>query len=89
MTVETPNVLVSGVKRAEEDGKLVLRLYEIAGEATEARVWVSPALSPAGAAVQETDVLEQPLAENGARREGEYVVVAIPAYGIATVMLDV
>ncbi len=89
MTAETPNVLVSGVKRAEEDGKLVLRLYEIAGEATEARVWVSPALSPAGAAVQETDVLEQPLAENGARREGEYVVVAIPAYGIATAMLDV
>jgi len=39
--------------------------------------------------VQETDVLEQPLAENGARREGEYVVVAIPAYGIATAMLDV
>lgn len=89
LLVRTPNVLVSGLKRSEEGSKLILRLYEVEGRATDARVWVSPELSPVGSGVCETDLLERPLPANGARRDGEEVLVSIPAFGIATVALDV
>jgi len=88
LEVLTPNVMLSGVKRAEEDGGLIVRLYEFAGEATEAQVRVAPSLVAAEAAAVETDTLEQPLAESTARFAEGVLSVAIPAYGIATVKLD-
>ncbi|HEY3396295.1 MAG TPA: glycoside hydrolase family 38 C-terminal domain-containing protein [Armatimonadota bacterium] len=85
LEVLSPGVLVSGLKRAEDSEALVVRLYEIAGEATEARLRLAPELAPVGAPVVETDVLEQPLAASTARWEGETLVVSVPAYGLATV----
>ncbi|MBD3174828.1 MAG: hypothetical protein GF320_06595 [Armatimonadia bacterium] len=88
LEIKSPNVLVSGIKRAEDSEKTILRVYEVEGQATEARIWVSPELSAAGAGVVETDILERPLDDSTARREGEEIVVKVPAFGVATVAID-
>jgi len=85
LKVLTPNVALSGIKKAEDSGQLIVRLYEIEGRETEARVRVRSCLAPADAPVAEVDLLEQPLASSTARREGDEVVVTIPPFGIATV----
>jgi len=85
LEVLTPNVMVSGVKKAEDSEALIVRLYEFEGEETEAKMRISPALMKAGAEAVETDVLEQPLAKSTAKVEGEVLKVKVPAFGIATV----
>ena len=83
--LHTPNVMVSGIKKAEDSEALIIRLYEFAGFATEAKLWICPEASPVDAPVVETDLLEQPLEKSTAKRDGEWVTVKVPAHGIATV----
>jgi alpha-mannosidase len=85
LEVLTPNVMVSGVKKAEDSEALIVRLYEFEGEETEAKVRIAPGLMKAGAEAVETDVLEQPLAKSTAKVDGEVLKVKVPAFGIATV----
>lgn len=86
LEVLTPNVMLSGLKQAEDSDAVVLRLYEFAGERTEARVRLSPLMIAApGAQAVETDLLEQPIEGSTARMEGDTLVVTVPACGIATV----
>ena len=81
----TPNVMLTGLKKAEDSDALIIRLYEFAGEQTEARVRLSHRMVTSGAAAVEVDLMEQELAQNSARIEGDQLVVTIPAFGIATV----
>ena len=85
LAVLTPNVMLSGIKQAEDSEAVVLRLYEFAGEDTEARVRLSSLIAPPGARAVETDMLEQPIEGSTARMEGDTLVVTVPACGIATV----
>ena len=85
--VLTPNVMVSGLKKAEDSGALIVRLYEMEGRATTARVRLDEALAPAKATAVETDALEQPLKENTARFGKGVLSVKIPAFGMATVRI--
>ncbi len=85
LEILTPNVMLSGLKKAEDSGALVVRLYEFAGKEIEARVRLSSLLADADSPAVETDLLEQPLPESSARMEGDMLVVNIPAFGIATV----
>jgi alpha-mannosidase len=87
LTVETPNVMLSGMKKAEDSDALIVRLYEIEGRDTKAKVWICPDVAPVGAPVVETDLLEQPLAKSSAKRDGETLTVKVPAFGIATVRI--
>jgi len=87
LTVETPNVMLSGVKKAEDSDALIVRLYEIEGRDTKAKVWICPEVAPANAPVVETDLLEQPLAKSSAKRDGETLTLKVPAFGIATVRI--
>jgi alpha-mannosidase len=87
LEVLSPNVMLSGLKRAEDSDAVIVRLYEFSGVATRAEVRIAPTLAPAGASAVETDVLEQPLAENTATFTGDLLTVAIPANGMATVRL--
>jgi alpha-mannosidase len=87
LTVQTPNVMLSGAKQAEDSDALILRLYETEGRKTKAQVWVCPDVAPVGAPVVETDLLEQPLAKSTAKREAETLTVTLPPYGIATVKI--
>jgi len=86
-TLETPNVMLSGLKKAEDSEALIVRLYEMEGRKTEARVRLDAALAKPGSPAVETDLLEQPLEKSTARMEGDTVVVTIPAHGIATVQV--
>ncbi len=85
--IETPGVMLSGIKQAEDAEAVVVRLYEMLGESGEARIRLDPDLVPDGATAAETDLLERPLEVGAARLEDNTLVVQIPAYGIATIRL--
>jgi alpha-mannosidase len=96
----TSSIMLSALKRAEDSDALILRLYEMEGKATEARIALDPALlsgaaspgrNPRGSqsavtAVQ-TDLLERPLAENTARFRDGVLSVRLPAFGLVTVKI--
>ncbi|HUW55600.1 MAG TPA: glycoside hydrolase family 38 C-terminal domain-containing protein [Planctomycetota bacterium] len=101
--VLTPNVHLAGMKRAEgsdpfdrAQGRpernrtgdaLIVRLYEMEGKPTTAKMRLDAALArPAAAAVQ-TDVLERPLATNTARIRRGVLSVDVPAFGVVTVKI--
>ncbi|MBN1342655.1 MAG: alpha-mannosidase [Phycisphaerae bacterium] len=83
----TPGVMLSGIKQAEDSDAIVVRLYEMTGQDTEARVRFDPAVAPPDAPAVETDLLERPLESSSARMDGNDLVVRVPAYGIATVRI--
>ncbi len=87
LEVLTPNVMLSGAKRAEDSEALVLRLYEMTGQETRAEVRIAAGLFAADAPVVETDTLEQPLAESTASMSGGVLSVNVPAFGIVTVKI--
>ena len=75
------------MKQAEECEALVIRLYEMEGRPTTARVKLDPALAPPNAPVAQTDILEQPLAENTASMADGVLSVEMPAFGMVTVKI--
>lgn len=87
LSVLTPKVMLSGVKKAEDGTGLILRLYEMTGEATSAQVRIAPWLAAAGSPAVETDLLERALPESTAKMDGDVLTVTIPAYGITTVRI--
>ncbi len=87
LEILTPNIMLSGLKKAEDSDALIVRLYEMEGRATTARLWFDPALLPSGAQAQVTDIMERPLSPNGARLEDGILHVDLPAHGMATVSL--
>ncbi len=84
--VLTPNIMLAGLKRAEDSDNVIIRLYEMEGRDTEAKVRLTDLVKPGSPAV-ETDLMEQPLASSSARMDGDTVIVKIPAHGVATVMV--
>jgi alpha-mannosidase len=88
LEVLSPGVFLSGLKRAEAGEGLVIRLYEANGEAVTARVRLDTALAAPGSAAVQTDVMEQPLTVNTARMTGDVLEVSLPAYGMATVVVE-
>ena len=79
--------MLSGMKKAEDSDALIVRLYEMEGKATTARLKLDAALAPANAPAVETDVLEEPLAKNTATMEDGVLSVELPAYGMVTVKI--
>lgn len=82
----TPNVVVAAVKKAEDSNALVVRMFEIEGKETTAKIRID-GLVDAKAKAVETDVLERPLPKNTAKFDGKTLTVKVPAYGIATVKI--
>jgi alpha-mannosidase len=87
LEVLTPNVMLSGLKLAEDSEAVIIRLYEFDGEETEAEVWICDNLAAPGAPVVETDLLEQPLPASTAGFADGVLRVTIPPYGIATIRI--
>jgi alpha-mannosidase len=83
----TPNVMLSGMKKAEDSSAVIVRLYEMEGRATTARMKLDEALVPATAQAVETDILEQPLAKNTAKFEKGTLSVKIAPFSMVTVRL--
>ena len=87
VSVITPNVLLSGIKKAEDGEELVLRLYETEGKAVTAEVEIDSSLVEPNSVAVETDILERPVSDSSAKLEGNTLKVSIPAFGIATVKI--
>jgi alpha-mannosidase len=81
----TRNVMLSGLKQAEDSAALIVRLYEMEGRATTAQIRLAPALAAADAPAVETDLNEQPLTANTATMRGGVLSVQLPPFGTATV----
>ncbi len=85
--IEAQNVRLAAIKESQDGQAMILRLIEVEGKATEARVTLSPSLVAAGATAVEVDTLERPLDSSSAQMEGQALTVALPAFGIATVSI--
>lgn len=83
----TPNVVLASLKKAETSDAVVIRVYEVEGRETEARVRLPKDLL-AGASAHEVDILEQSLPVSTASIESDVLSVRIPAYGIASVIIE-
>jgi alpha-mannosidase len=82
LSVDAPGLLIDTVKRAEDSGVLIVRLYEAHGGRGSARLRVGV---PFGAA-RFTNLLEDPLAD--ARVEGDEVLIPYRPFEIVTVAVD-
>jgi alpha-mannosidase len=89
LEVENQNVRLAAIKESQDGQAIVLRLVEVEGQETEARVRLSPALVPGGTSAVEADTLERTLDESTARIEGGMLLVDLPAFGIATVRIGI
>jgi alpha-mannosidase len=78
------NVILSGLKKAEDSEALIVRLYEVAGKDTVARVRLGRRLAEASGAAAEIDFMEQPTPKNGAEMLGGEVRLKLPANGIGS-----
>jgi alpha-mannosidase len=86
-SVRPAGVILSCLKKAEDESAVVIRLYETAGKAATATVVLGRELLGRVAGCVETDLLERPLAKSTAKctagKDG--FTVKLPAYGIASV----
>ena len=93
LAVEDENVRLVAMKESQDGAGIVLRLVEVEGKETEARVTLASELLPAGATAVEVDTLERSLeAGDGVnvastRLEGNVLTVRLPAFGITTVRI--
>ena len=61
LSMSSPNVLITGVKRAEDDGDLILRFYELLGKPTQATL----TLPATPTRIQTVNLIEDPLHDEG------------------------
>jgi alpha-mannosidase len=87
VAVEPANVRLAALKQSEDGSGLVLRLVEVDGIATTARITLAPELLPEGARAAEVDMIECPLAVNSAQADGNGITVNLPVYGITAVLV--
>jgi len=85
LAIETPNVVLAALKKAEDSEAIILRLYETLGVDTDARVAIDRAL--AGGRASLVDLLERPV-EGRATSSGDALTVHLPPHGIVSVKLE-
>jgi alpha-mannosidase len=86
VTSSAPNVLVSQIKKAEDDDTaVILRLYETDGQAADVTVTLDPALLGAPKTAVEVDFLERETAENSARATADGFTVHLTPHAIVSV----
>ena len=79
---DSNNVIISAVKKAEDDSALILRFYEWAGQSGDVKLQIPPGATSAAAA----DLMERP--EQSVRLQGETVIVPTKPYEIKTVKVQ-
>jgi alpha-mannosidase len=84
--VLTPNVMLASVKKAEDSDAIIVRLFEMEGKDTEAKVRINDLVKP-GTPAKQVDLMEQPLPKAKAKMESNVLSVKIPAHGIVSVMV--
>jgi alpha-mannosidase len=88
LSVEPKNIMLSGIKKAEDTDEIIIRLYETDGKDTDAIITIDPSLiKPHKVAVQ-TDILERPIQDNTALLANSVLKVTIPAFSLVTVKIS-
>ncbi len=88
ISVQPDNVRLAALKKSEDGTGFVLRLVEMEGESTEARVTFSPEVLGAEAKAVEVDLLERAVAPERAAPVGKVLTVSVPAFGITSVRVS-
>jgi len=88
ISIEPKNVMISGIKKAEDTDEIVIRLYENDGNDTTAIVCLDPSLVKPHKVAMQTDILERPIPNNTAKLEKNILKVDIPAFSIVTVKIS-
>ncbi|NLF40051.1 alpha-mannosidase [bacterium] len=83
--VAPANVVLTSMRKAQDDDGLVFHLLETAGKAATAKVTLDAAVFGAVRAATEVDFLEREAPAANARGAGGSFTVRIPAHGIAAV----
>jgi alpha-mannosidase len=81
------NVIISSMKKAEQDDGIILRLFEIDGKKAQTSVILNNSLLGKITGVEEVDILERPLRKSTARLSDKGIEVDVSAYGIVTLKL--
>jgi len=83
--VRPAGVVLTGIKKAEEEDAMIFRLLAAGGRAADARVALNAAVFGSLADAVEVDLLERPVEGSTARHGEDSFRVRIPAHGIASV----
>ena len=86
--IEAKNVRLAAIKKGQASSAIVIRLVEVEGKATDARVTIAPQLLPPGASAIEVDTLERPVDPGNARLDANTLVARLPAFGVVTVQIS-
>jgi alpha-mannosidase len=87
IAVEPPSVILNSVKQAETGDGLVLQFFDPTGTATRAKAVLDRGFLGPVKGAAEVDLLERPVAQSSAKVQGSAVSVALPARGIASVLV--
>ncbi len=79
LQVQPENVVLTAVKKAEDDGSLILRFYEWAGKESDVKI----VLPPGAQSASETDLMERPIRDLAL--QGGTVTVHTKPYEIKTI----
>jgi alpha-mannosidase len=87
ISVTPSGAVLSGLKKAEDDDGVVVRLYDTSGKDSTAKVVLDSALIGTPTSATEVDLLERPVDTPTAKATAGGFTVKLPAYGIASVKL--
>jgi alpha-mannosidase len=85
---DSANIVVSSVKKAENDDAFIMHLYETAGKATTAKISIDARLLGQVKDAVEVDFIERPVEKTTAKATKDGLTVKIPAHGIACVKIS-
>jgi alpha-mannosidase len=85
--VETPNVVLSALKEAEDGSGVILRLAEMNGQESEAVVGLDPVISTGLSRAERLDLIERPV-EGEASFIGGRLRIPVRAHEVVTVKLS-
>lgn len=88
VSVEPDNVILTSIKKAEDDNNLVIRMYETEGNPANVRISLNPEIFGKIKKVTEVDLLEKPVSGSAKVIDDHSFSIGVPAYGISSVKVD-
>lgn len=82
-------VVLSAIKKAEDDAALILRLFNPTNRKVTAHIEAAGKLLVPWAKVEEVDLLERPVVKSSCRTAGRLITVAVPARGIVSLRAEI
>jgi alpha-mannosidase len=86
VSVAEPNVIVTGIKRADEGGALIVRLWELTGHATTAHVRLDRHVAAVRA--EACNLVEEPTKNGPLEIRDGVISVPIRGHGLAGVRVE-